>query len=126
MFTEVNWTEVPALVGSAVLGSLLLAVLKQLPEAPQPLASPTVGANIYVNASDQPTEAAIPVVAVADTAESNDSGGQINISSNYPAQVIDPGPTPPPPVEEDSPPEPVIVPEEPPAEPPHAPRVPLR
>lgn len=36
MFSQVDWTSVPAFVGSAVLGTLLLAVLKQLPEASVP------------------------------------------------------------------------------------------
>lgn len=62
LFSDVDWNAVPALVGSAVLGSLLLAVLKQLPEADAPLAAPTVGTIVVNNAGEQ-VEAAVPVVA---------------------------------------------------------------
>lgn len=36
LFTDVDWSAIPALVVSAAVGSLLLAVVKQLPEAPTP------------------------------------------------------------------------------------------
>ncbi len=65
MFAEVDWSAVPALVGSAVLGSLLLAVLKQLPEADTPLAAPTINATT-VNNIGVPSEVAVPVIAVAE------------------------------------------------------------
>lgn len=39
MFSEVDWSIAPALIGSAVLGSLLLGVLGTLPEAEDPAAS---------------------------------------------------------------------------------------
>lgn len=41
LFTDVDWSIIPALVVSSAVGSLLLAVVKQLPEAPAPtVASP--------------------------------------------------------------------------------------
>lgn len=36
LFTDVDWSVIPALVVSSAIGSLLLAVVKQLPEAPLP------------------------------------------------------------------------------------------
>lgn len=42
MFSEVSWETVPAFVGSAVIGTLLLAVLKQLPESEAPEAPSVV------------------------------------------------------------------------------------
>lgn len=36
LFSDVDWSQAPALVASAVLGSLLLGVLGQLPEATDP------------------------------------------------------------------------------------------
>jgi hypothetical protein len=71
MFEQVNWESVPAIVGTAVLGSLLLGVLKVLPESEIPLvqvAAPVV----IVNEKGEQTEQEVPVVAVA-SAES--SGG---------------------------------------------------
>jgi hypothetical protein len=41
LFTDVNWSTIPALVVSSAIGSLLLAVVKQLPEAPTPVAPPS-------------------------------------------------------------------------------------
>jgi hypothetical protein len=41
LFTDVDWSTIPALVVSSAIGSLLLAVVKQLPEAPTPVVSPT-------------------------------------------------------------------------------------
>lgn len=56
MFAEVDWSAAPALVGSAVLGSVLLAVLKSLPEAEIPVvpepASVTVVNNNMTAAGD--------------------------------------------------------------------------
>jgi len=40
LFTDVDWSVIPALVISSAIGSLLLAVVKQLPEAPTPVVSP--------------------------------------------------------------------------------------
>lgn len=52
MFSEVSWETVPAFVGSAVLGTLLLAVLKQLPESDAPSdAIVEIVENIYTSDS---------------------------------------------------------------------------
>lgn len=40
LFTDIDWSIIPALVVSSAVGSLLLAVVHQLPEAPTPTVSP--------------------------------------------------------------------------------------
>lgn len=76
MFSEVQWDTIPALVGSAVLGSLLIAALQGLPEAEPPLAKATLS-TVVVNPAGEPSEAAIPVIAVADsTVQTEIVGGQ--------------------------------------------------
>jgi hypothetical protein len=49
MFAEVDWSAAPALVGSAVLGSVLLAVLKSLPEADIPTAPAPAVTTVTIN-----------------------------------------------------------------------------
>jgi hypothetical protein len=63
LFSEVNWDTVPALVGSAVLGSLLLAVLKQLPESDAPIATATTLVSTFNYATGTDTVTAAPVAA---------------------------------------------------------------
>jgi len=66
LFEQVTWAEVPAIVGSSVLGTLIIAVLGQLPEAEEPLARATIQTVVVNNpATGDVTEAALPVVAVA-------------------------------------------------------------
>lgn len=71
LFEDVAWAEAPQLVGTAILGSLLLAFMKGMPEAPEPPAKP---ATITVNEviTDHTGEPAVvqseaPVVAQAKT-----------------------------------------------------------
>lgn len=61
LFSQVHWSEAPALVGSAVLGSVLLAMLKSLPEADPPVAQLTVPTTV-VNNYGQAVQAEVPVV----------------------------------------------------------------
>ena len=65
MFQAVNWQEAPALIGSAVLGSLLIAFMKGIPEAPEPVANAFV--STVVSTETGPSVAEVPVVAVATT-----------------------------------------------------------
>lgn len=60
LIQDVNWSVVPALVASAGLGSLLLGVLTNLPEAEHPVAQVSV-------LTEDPERVAreVPVVAVA-------------------------------------------------------------
>lgn len=67
MFEAVTWSEVPALVGSAVLGTLLLTVIGKLPEADEPVATAAVATTV-VNVDGTATQAEVPVVALASTA----------------------------------------------------------
>jgi hypothetical protein len=64
MFSEVDWSTVPALVGSAVLGSLLLAVLKQLPEADEPVATATTLVTNFNAVTGTDTVQQVPMAAV--------------------------------------------------------------
>lgn len=63
LFSEVDWSAVPAIVGTAVLGSLLLGVLKTLPESTQPLAPATVNVTTGVDKAGNPAEQSVAVVA---------------------------------------------------------------
>lgn len=67
LFEQVDWNAVPALVGTAVLGSLLLAVLKTLPEANDPLAPATVQVTTGVNEAGAPEQQIVPVVVETGT-----------------------------------------------------------
>lgn len=148
LFSEVDWSAVPALVGSAVLGSLLLAVLKQLPEAEQPLAAATETV-IVNNYAGEPVQASVPVVAAASaeavpvTAESasvvEEPPAHIHdepfpVAETPPAPVPEPEYIPPAPVDSALPTVPEATPEEmapepqpePPAEPQPPRGVPLR
>lgn len=59
VFGAIHWSEVPALVGSAVLGTILLTVLKSLPEATVPTA---LGGGTVVNtyAASPPDAVGVP------------------------------------------------------------------
>lgn len=48
LFTDVDWSTIPALVVSAAVGSLLLAVVKQLPEAPAPTVAPSGATQVEI------------------------------------------------------------------------------
>lgn len=63
MFQDVDWSQAPQLIGSAVLGSLLIGFLKGLPESDIPTATATVGTVIVNNPAGVPQEAAVPAVA---------------------------------------------------------------
>lgn len=65
LFQDVNWAEAPQLVGTAILGSLLLAFMKGLPEVPEPPAKPATIQAITVNAAGQPEITEAPVIATA-------------------------------------------------------------
>lgn len=62
LFEQVDWSTVPALVGTAVLGSLLLGVLKTLPETTQPLAPVSVPVVVGTDQAGNPAEQTINVV----------------------------------------------------------------
>lgn len=49
VFADVDWTLVPALVGSSVLGSLLLGVIGSLPEAEEPTVTKPVTTVVITN-----------------------------------------------------------------------------
>jgi hypothetical protein len=66
LFEDVIWENVPAIVGTAVLGSLLLGVLKVLPESEIPLAQ-VAAPVVIVSPEGERTEQEVPVVAVAST-----------------------------------------------------------
>lgn len=70
MFEEVNWESAPAIVGTAVLGSLLLGVLKVLPESEIPIAQVAAPVVIVNPDTGESTEQEVPVVAVATTESS--------------------------------------------------------
>lgn len=83
MFQQVAWSEAPQLVGTAILGSLLLAFMKGLPEVPSPPAAPTTVAieqSVYNTAGEPETVVTeAPVVAnvsVSDVGASPSSGPQ--------------------------------------------------
>ncbi len=72
LFTDVDWSTIPALVVTSAVGSLLLAVIQQLPEAPTPAAvapveivaaSPeTLGSVTVINTVEPPVVTqAVPV-----------------------------------------------------------------
>lgn len=79
LFEDVVWENVPAIVGTAVLGSLLLGVLKVLPESEIPLVQVAAPVTI-VNAAGVATEQEVPVVAVTSNpsvaATVNESGSE--------------------------------------------------
>jgi len=62
MFQDVAWAEAPQLIGTAILGSLLLAFMKGMPESDAPIAL-AQGTIITVNEAGKSVEAAVPVVA---------------------------------------------------------------
>lgn len=68
MFQDVDWSAAPQLVGTAVLGTLLIAIMGFLPETDdkRPLAVATVD-TIVVNESGAETEKEVPVVVAATT-----------------------------------------------------------
>lgn len=78
LFQDVAWVEAPQLVGTAILGSLLLAFMKGLPEVPSPPAAPTTVAitQDVINTSGDHTRVVTeaPVVANVDV----QSAGQIS------------------------------------------------
>jgi hypothetical protein len=85
LFTDVDWSTIPALVISSAVGSLLLAVVGKLPEAPTPVAAPT-GATPVEIVAVSPAAAAIsgPTttnIVVADPKEAADVVKEV--SANY-------------------------------------------
>lgn len=81
MFQEVAWSQAPQLIGTAVLGSLLIAFLKGIPEAPIPAASAAFSTTVINPTTRRPEVASVPVVASVDVASSEVDG---------PAPVPDP------------------------------------
>lgn len=77
LITDIDWSTIPALVISSAVGSLLLAVVKQLPEAPTPVVSPT--------AEVTPVE----IVAVSPDAGSSVVGTTTNIIVADPKEAVD-------------------------------------
>jgi len=79
LFTDVDWSVIPALVVSSAIGSLLLAVINQLPEAPTPVVSP--------QAEVTPVE----IVAVSPSAAAATSSGPTttNIVVSGPKEAAD-------------------------------------
>jgi hypothetical protein len=69
LFEQVDWSAAPAIVGTAVLGSLLLGVLKTLPETTQPLAPAVVTVTTGVDKAGNPAEQSVAVVAPAPVTE---------------------------------------------------------
>lgn len=87
LFTDVDWSIIPALVVSSAVGSLLLAVIKQLPESPVPTVSrdgatqveivavtPTASSDMVAQTTTNivvadPVEAADVLKGIADNAE---------------------------------------------------------
>lgn len=63
MFEAVNWTQVPALVGTAVLGTLFLTVIAKLPGADEPIATAAVPA-VVTDSEGNASVAEVPAVAV--------------------------------------------------------------
>lgn len=61
-FEAVTWSEVPALVGTAVLGTLFLTVISNLPNTADPVA-PTVLVTATVDEVGNRVETEVPVVA---------------------------------------------------------------
>lgn len=62
-FQDVDWASAPQLIGTAILGSLLLAFMKGIPEAPE---TPTAVATVSVASTDAtgaPEVVDVPVVA---------------------------------------------------------------
>lgn len=57
LFTDVDWSIIPALVVSSAVGSLLLAVTKQLPEAHNPEANPVEAGAPTINIVASPEDA---------------------------------------------------------------------
>lgn len=66
MFEAVTWTEVPALVGTAVLGTLFLSVIAKLPGADEPLATASIPATV-TDAEGHSAVAEVPAVAVVNS-----------------------------------------------------------
>jgi hypothetical protein len=69
VFEAVTWSEVPAVVGSAVLGTLFLTVLNKLPGADEPVAAIKLPAKTVTD-EGVVVEAEVPVVAVTAAAVS--------------------------------------------------------
>lgn len=67
MFQQVDWSQAPQLVGTAVLGTLLIAVMGFLPETDgkRPLASASVN-TFVINQEGKPSEESVPVVATVE------------------------------------------------------------
>lgn len=58
LFTDVDWSTIPALVVTSAVGSLLLAVIQQLPEAP----TPAVVAPVEIVAAHPETLGSVTVI----------------------------------------------------------------
>lgn len=72
LFHEVDWSVIPALVISSAVGSLLLAVVRQLPESQTPtVANPVeiVGVSTPTGDVSVPTTTNVTIVAAADMDE---------------------------------------------------------
>ena len=67
MFSQVDWPQALPFVGTAVLGSLLIAVMGFLPETDEkrPLAQATVN-TFVINEQGKPGEQGVPVVAAVE------------------------------------------------------------
>lgn len=73
IFQNVDWSAAPQLIGTAVLGTLVLAFMDFLPETEgKPLAEAKVTAITNVSVENPaPTEKAVPVVASVDALDEN-------------------------------------------------------
>lgn len=76
LFTDVDWSVIPALVISSAVGSLLLAVINQIPEAPTPAVSPVA----------EVTPVEIVAVAPAAAAEVPALTGGVPVQDDYHGQ----------------------------------------
>lgn len=74
-FEDVNWSMAPQLIGTAVLGSLLIAFMKGIPEAPTPVAAATAPTVTVVQGQEAVTD--VPLVApVVPNPPVNDGHGE--------------------------------------------------
>ncbi len=67
-FQDVNWTEAPQLVGTAVLGSLLLAFMKGMPESPDVPAKIATVETETTDSKGEPEVTEAPIVASVEAA----------------------------------------------------------
>ena len=75
MFQAVEWSTVPAIVGSSVLGTLFLTVIAQLPGTDEPVA-PAAVTTVTETPSGEEAMVSVPVVAVADASGAGLDGSE--------------------------------------------------